>query len=118
MRRLLFLLALLLCGCGVNPGKNPDRIEIAGTVTLAGKEVHGVILNLQVTGTGTPASLPVTKGTVKGTVTPGKYTYYLSAASSPADFKAVPEIFRAGSLERQIVIKGTGPVEIAFEFDK
>jgi len=115
VRRFFVLIALVLFGCGVNPGTNPDPVDIEGKVSLAGKEVNGVTLNLQVVGTGTPVSLPVSKGAVKGKVTPGKYTYFLSQASNASAFKAVPEKYREGSLERQIVIKGAGPVEFTFE---
>lgn len=115
LKRFSVLLVVMLVGCGVNPGKTKESVEIEGTVTVAGKPVNNVTLNLQVTGTGTPATLKVTKGAVKGLVTPGNYTYYLSQASSAADFKSVPAKAKEGSLDRQIEIKGPGPV--AFTFD-
>jgi len=61
------------------------------------------------------ATLPVTNGSTKGVVTPGKYTYYLSQASNPAAFEAIPEKFRAGSMDRQIEIKAGGTVDFSFE---
>jgi hypothetical protein len=115
VRRFFVLIALVLFGCSVNPGTNPDPVEIEGKVALAGKDLDGVILNLQVTGSGTPLTLPVTKGAAKGKATPGKYTYFLSQGSNANAFKAIPEKYREGSLERQIVIKGAGPVEFKFD---
>jgi len=109
------LIVLVLFGCTGNPGTNPDAVDIDGKVTLAGKDVNGVVLNLQVTGTGTPLTMVVSKGAVKGKVTPGKYTYFLSQGTSATEFKAVPAKYREGSLEREIEIKGPGMVDFKFE---
>jgi hypothetical protein len=109
------LFGCMLVGCGVNPGKNADPVDIDGKVTLAGKDVSGVVLNLQVTGEGTPLVMPVEKGACKGKVTPGKYTYFLSQASNATAFKDVPAKYREGSMDRQIEIKGPGPVAFNFE---
>jgi hypothetical protein len=115
MRRLAFVLLLPL-GCGsVNPGKTADPVEIEGRVAIKGRALDGVTFNLQPTGEGTPLSLPVKKGTVKGSVTPGKYTYFISEGRSGSALAAVPAKYRAGSMDRQVEIKGTGPVELTFE---
>jgi hypothetical protein len=60
------------------------------------------------------ANLPITNGKVKGSVTPGKYTYYVSAADSETAFGAIPEKHREGSMDRQIDIKSAGTVDFAF----
>jgi hypothetical protein len=115
MRRFAFLLLLLPLGCGsVNPGKTGDPVEIEGRVAIKGQAVDGLTFNLQPTGDGTPMTLPVKKGAVKGTVTPGKYTYFLSEGPARSAFAAVPAKYRAGSMDRQIEIKAAGSVELAF----
>jgi len=120
MRKLTVLIVsalALVVGCNsVDPGKSADMVDVSGTVSRGGKPVTDVTLNLQPTAKGsTQAALPVKNGQFKGKVTPGKYTYFLSQASNASAFKAVPEKYREGSLERQIVIKGAGPVEFTFE---
>jgi hypothetical protein len=102
MRKLILLLALVLIGCGNNVGQNPEAVEISGRVTLSGKPVSDVTLNLQPTGTGTQAALPVKAGEFRGKVTPGRYTYYISQGPKAASFQAIPAKYRSGSLDRQI----------------
>jgi hypothetical protein len=104
MRKLIPLLGLaLLIGCGINPGTNPDQVDITGRVTLpGGKAVTNVTFNLQPTGTGTQAFYPVKNGEFKGKATPGKYTYFISEGASAAAFKTIPAKYRAGSMDRQI----------------
>jgi hypothetical protein len=105
MRKLFPLAALVLIGCSSDPGKNPEQVDVSGKVTLAGKAVSDVFLNLQPTGSGTEARLPVKNGEFKGKLTPGRYTYYITEDSKrPAAFQAIPEKYRAGSLDRQINI--------------
>ncbi|CAN5391459.1 hypothetical protein BH10PLA2_BH10PLA2_32810 [soil metagenome] len=102
------LLGLVLTGCSgyINPGKNPDPVQISGTVTSNGKNLSDLVLNFQPTGSGVQAVFPVKDGKYSGTVTPGTYTYYLSEGRSAAAFKAVPQSWRAGSMDRQQAIEG------------
>lgn len=115
MKRFGLLLVLGLIGCSVNPGRNPDPVEIEGNVTLAGKKVNNVVLKLLVTGKGLPADIQVKDGKYKHAVTPGKYAYFLSEGSDAAAFAAVPEKYRDSSTERQIEIKSAGTVDIVFD---
>lgn len=116
MRKLTPLLAtLLLFGCGINPGKNPDQVDITGRVTLpGGKAVTGVTFNLQPTSTGTQAFYPVVKGEFKGKATPGRYTYFISEGPSAAAFNAIPAKYRAGAMDRQIDV-GPGALNVTLE---
>jgi len=104
VKRLLLLLCLAVFGCGTHVSRNPDPVEVEGRVTLKSKPLTGVTVNLQPTGSGAQASLPVKNGKFKGSVTPGTYTYYLSEGTSAADFKAIPEKYREGSMDRQVEI--------------
>lgn len=115
MRWLFALIPCAIFGCGYNPGVNPDAVDVEARVTLAGKSVNDVNLNLQPTGTGTQAVIPVKNGVAKGPVTPGKYTYYLSEGKKAASFASVPEKYRAGLLDRQIEIKSAGSIEFVFD---
>jgi hypothetical protein len=115
MRHAILFAALVLAGCGVDPGRNPDPVEVSGRVSLRGKPVGDVVLNLQATGEGVQAALPVTGGTFKGTVVPGTYTYYFTETKSPAGLKAIPEKYHRGSLDRQIKITGGEPLTLALE---
>jgi hypothetical protein len=108
------LAVLVLVGCGVNPGKNAEPVDLEGKVSIAGKDVSYGTLSLQPTTKGTMATLPISNGKVKGVVTPGKYTYYISAASTEEAFEAIPEKYRSGSMDRQIEIKTAGTVDFAF----
>lgn len=107
MRRTTLLVALLIAGCGYkDPGKNPDPVEVSGRVTKGGRPVTDVVLNFQSTGDGTQAAVPVKSGDFRATITPGKYTYYISEVSGKTTaFAAIPEKYRNGSLDRQIEIE-------------
>ena len=102
MRKISPLLGLVLVGCAGDPGRNPDPVEVTGSVRVAGKPVTDVVLNLQPTGAGGQAAVPVRNGEFKGTVVPGRYTYYFTEGRAPAAYRAIPEKYRAGSLDRQI----------------
>lgn len=107
MRKLLPLLAGVLIGCG-DVGRNPEPVAVSGSVTLMGKPVSDVTLNLQPTGRGGQAALPVKAGAFQGKVTPGRYTYYISQGAKAASFRAIPEKYHAGALDRQLdVAEGT-----------
>lgn len=105
-----------LAGCSSNPGKNPEPVEITGRVTLpGGKAVDDVTFNLQPTGPGGQAALPVTNGEFKGTVMPGRYTYYLSEGKRAASLQAVPQKYRTGSMDRQITVAAGAKLEVSLE---
>lgn len=104
-RHQLPLLALLiaLAGCrGINPGINPDPVDIKGKVTSKGKPLTDVTITFQPTGTGGEAIMSVKNGEFKGSIIPGKYTYYFTDSKRST---AIPEAYRAGSLSRQIDVK-------------
>ncbi len=112
MRKRIPLLVVVLVGLGcggVNPGTNPDQVDITGKVTLAGRLVNDVTFNLQATGVGTQAAYPVKAGAFQGKATPGKYTYFISEGTNASAFKAIPEKYRQGAMDRQINV-GSGSV--------
>lgn len=118
MRKLLPVVALFIAvGCSkVDPGKNPEMSEITGTVALKGQPISDVILNLQPTGTGTMATIPVTQGKFKASVTPGKYTYFISETPrGAAVFAKVPKQYHAGSMDRQIDITAGMTLDIKLD---
>ena len=87
-------------------GRPPTRWRSPGRVTKGGRPVSDVVLNLQPTGDGTQATLPVKGGDFRGSITPGKYTYYISEANGKTKaFASIPEKYREGSLDRQIEIE-------------
>jgi len=102
MRKLIPLLGLVLIGCMRGPGRNPDPVEVSGTVQLAGKPVSDVVLNLQPTGDGGQAAIPVKNGEFRGSVIPGRYTYYFTETRNLTAFRGIPDKYRSGSLDRQI----------------
>jgi hypothetical protein len=104
MRKLIPLLGLVLIGCTRGPGHNPDPVEVSGTVQAGGKSVTDVVLNLQPTGTGGQAVIPVKNGEFRGSVMPGRYTWYFTETKNLTAYRSIPEKYRAGSLDRQIDI--------------
>ena len=95
MRKLFPLAALVLVGCYSNPGTNPEPVDVSGKVTLAGKTVSDVFLNLQPTGSGTEARLPVKNGEFKGKLTAGalhllRHRGLEEACRLPGDSQQVP----------------------------
>ena len=102
----MFLVLSFLAGCGYeNPGKQGEPLEITGRVTKGGKAVTDVVLNFQATGEGRQASMPLKNGEFKGSMTPGKYTYFFSEMDGKSKaFVGIPEKYRQGSLDRQIEI--------------
>lgn len=115
---LLPLLTLALIGCdsvGATASKNPDPVEISGKVSLAGKPVSNVVLNLQPTESGAQATADVKDGIFKATVTPGKYTYFLSEGKVAQAFASIPEKFRAGAMDRQIDIAAGTSLDLKLE---
>lgn len=115
MRTLVLLAGLLVVGCGVNPGKNPDPVEISGKVTRGGRPITDVVLNLQPTGSGTQAMYPVVNGEFKGKATPGKYTYYFSQGRNPANFRGIPEKYQSGAMDRQVDISAGASLTLTID---
>jgi hypothetical protein len=112
------LIGLVLVGCSTNPGKNPDPVEVSGKVTSSGgKPVTDVVLNLQPVGIGGHATATVKNGEFKAAVIPGKYTYFFAEGSKapPAAFRAIPEKYRAGAMDRQIEIKAGTVLDLKLE---
>lgn len=104
MRRFTFLI-VLLCGCGgINPGINPDPVEVTGKVTSGGRPVNDVTLVFHAIKGGVQASVLVRQGQFTRAVVPGTYTYYFTKGASPAGLTSVPEKYRAGDMERQLQI--------------
>jgi hypothetical protein len=96
---------LALTGCGAAAPTEPD-VEVMATVTQGGKPVSDVVINFQPTGLGLPKIVPVKDGTFLTTMTPGTYAYYFTPGKAKAAFDAIPEKYRAASLERQIDVNG------------
>lgn len=115
MRKLIPLAALVLIGCSVDPGKNAEQVDISGRVSQGGKVVTDVTFNLQPTGMGTQATLPIKDGEFKGKVTPGRYTYYITEGSKPAAYTGIPEKYRAGSMDRQIDVTAGSTLNITLD---
>ena len=117
MRVWTLLLLSLLCGCGgVDPGTNPDPIDLTVNVTMAGKPANDLKFNFQPTGPGAlPAVVDVVNGKVQAKVNPGMYTYYITAGKSPAIFNAVPKAYHEGSLDRQIEVKPGETLEVKLD---
>jgi hypothetical protein len=112
---LLVVVLLPLVGCKINPGKTSEPVEITGRVTQNGNPVNNVTLNLQPTGKGTQAALPVKNGEIRGSVTPGKYTYYVTESGNPAALKSIPEKYHLGSLDRQVEISSGSTLTITLD---
>lgn len=113
MRSLFLLFGLVLCGCTASTGKNEEPVEVSGRITHNNKPVSGVTVNFQPTGRGAQASNSVKDGNYKVTITPGKYTYYLTEGSNNTN--AIPEKYRAGSLERQVEITSAQTLNLDLE---
>jgi hypothetical protein len=104
----LFVLVFAI-GCGnKSVKKNAEPVEISGSVSMGGRPVNDVVFNLQPTGDGAQATLPVKDGAFQGTVTPGTYTYYISETRNARAFEAIPEKYRSGAMDRKVeVASGT-----------
>ncbi len=110
MRSLWCCVLLTMClGCGgISVTPTPEAVTISGEVTQDSKPVNDVKLNLQVTGDGLPAVIDVVDGKFTAEVVPGKYTFFITPGKSANSFKAIPEEYRAGSLDREYeVSEGT-----------
>jgi hypothetical protein len=119
---LLVTLAAAVGGCGGYASTTPgESVDVTGQVTGPdGKPVSGFQVVLQPTGgAGQEVFFPLkADGGFAGKVVAGTYTYYLKpgkgAATEQALFKMPPAV-RAGSMERQIEVKGGGePLVLKF----
>jgi len=115
MRILSVALMLTCVGCGSAVVPTADRIDLTGELTQDGKPVTGVKLNLQPTGNGLPAVIDVVDGAFNAEVVPGTYTYYVSPGKKAEDFKAIPESFQSGSMERQFDVADGTTLELTIE---
>jgi len=117
MRSWTFFVLLGLCGCGgVNPGVNPDPIDVIVNVTVAGKPADDLKFNFQPTGPGAlPAVFDIVEGIATAKVTPGKYTYFVTAGEDPENFDSVPTAYHQGSMERQLEVKPGEMIEIKLD---
>ena len=112
----LALLLLIATGCGgVSITPTADPVSLSVSVTVAGKPANDINFNFQPVEGGLPATVLVTNGKFEAQITPGKYTYFITAGKSPAGFKPVPAAFHAGSLERLIEVKAGEPIDIKLE---
>jgi hypothetical protein len=112
----LILGILLLAGCGgasVTP--NPDPVDVTVTLTAGGKPVNDVKFNFQPTDAGLPAVVDVKDGKVQTNVTPGKYTWFVSAGKTETALNAIPAQYHAGALERQFEVSGGETLELALD---
>ena len=112
----IFLVAAI-AGCGgVSVTANPDPVAVTGNVTLAGKPATDIVVNLQPIEGGLPAVVTVKDGKFEAQVTPGKYTYFVTKASTPSGERSlakVPAVFLQGAMDRVIEVTGPGPLEFA-----
>lgn len=98
---------LLLAGCGsTDPGTNPAPQLTLLEVTMGGQPVNDVKFNFQPVGSGLPAVVEIKNGKGEFEVTPGEYTYFISAGKSDATLKKVPEKYLTGALDRKFEVKG------------
>jgi hypothetical protein len=118
LRSLLSLMLIgALAGCGgVSVTPNPDPVAVTGNVTLAGKPVTDIAVNFQPIEGGLPAVVTVKDGKFEAQITPGKYTYFVSKASTPTGERSlskVPTPLHQGAMDRVVEVTGPGPVELA-----
>ena len=85
------------------------------SVTAGGKPVSGMKFNFQPTESGLPAVAEITDGKCQTKVTPGKYTWYVSAGKDEALLSTVPEEYLEGAMERQIEVKGGDAIEVSLD---
>ncbi len=116
MRILCAVLVLASLGCGgVSVAPFSDPVDVTGKVTMSGKPLTDVKLNFQPTGDGLPAVVDVKGGAFTAKLTPGKYTYYMTPGKKEAAFKAIPEKYLAGSMDRQHEIAAGTTLELLLD---
>lgn len=112
---LLLILLSAAVGCGgVTATPFSEPVSVTGNVQMAGKPATDIAINFQPTGDGLPAVVQVKDGKFEAQVTPGKYTWYVSKASSKTGDKSlskVPATFQQGSMDREFEVTGPGPLD-------
>lgn len=112
---LLLMLLSAAVGCGgVTATPFSEPVSVTGNVQMAGKPATDIAINFQPTGDGLPAVVQVKDGKFEAQVTPGKYTWFVSQASSKTGERSlskVPAAFQQGSMERQFEVTGPGPLD-------
>lgn len=111
---LAFFSAGIGCG-GPTVTVNPNPVEMTFNVTRGGKAVTDLRLNLQTIGEGSEAFGMIENGVAKVTVTPGTYTYYVSAGKSEASLKEIPEAMQSGAMDRKLEITTGATVDIKLD---
>jgi hypothetical protein len=105
-----------MLGCSSNPGMVADRVPIEGTVTLNGKPVGNVALQLQPLDVGQLVVMDVAAdGRFRGEAVPGRYAYSFTVASGDrkgSAFKAIPSQYHDTNMERTIQVRGGSPIEL------
>lgn len=116
VRTLLSLLVLGMLGCGgVSVGTNPEPVDVSGKVSLAGKPVTDMKLNLQPMTAGChPVVAEVTNGDFQAKAGPGKYTYFLSEGKDKAAFAAVPDKYHSGAEDRTVNVSSGATLNLEF----
>ena len=112
---LLLILLAAAVGCGgITPTTFSEPVSVTGNVQMAGKPATDIAINFQPTGDGLPAVVQVKDGKFEAQITPGKYTWFVSKASSKTGEKTlskVPAAFQQGSMDRQFEVTAAGPIE-------
>ena len=107
IRNLFAITVLFFAGCGsTDPGTNPAPQLTLLEISMGGQPVNDVKFNFQPVGSGLPAVVEIKDGKGEFEVTPGEYTYFISAGKSDATLKKVPEKYHTGALDRKFEVKG------------
>lgn len=112
------LVALLSSGTGCGGPTvttNPGPVDMTFNVTRGGKPVTDLRLNLQAIAEGSEAFGMIENGVAKVTVTPGTYTYYVSAGKTEATLKDIPEAMQSGAMDRKLEITAGATVDITLD---
>jgi hypothetical protein len=118
----LGLIAATFAGCGGYDKTTPGTdVEVSGSVNGPdGKPLKDCMIYFQPTGgLAQPAQFPIKDGKFSGKMLTGTYTYYINAPQTgdvkkgEAAIKGLPEAWKAGSLDRQVVVKG-GEITLKF----
>jgi hypothetical protein len=110
------LLSLVGCG-GVKVNQNPQQSEVTVSVTTKGQPVDDVKLVMLAVDDkgGGQAEGVVSKGKVKLTVYPGKYTYYVEAGKTETSFSKIPAAYHQGAMDRTVEIQAGSTLELKLD---
>jgi hypothetical protein len=108
----VLLLSLVGCG-GVTVNKNPQQTEITLKVTTKGQPVDDVKLVMLAVDDkgGGQAEGVVAKGTVKLSIYPGKYTYFVEAGKTETSFSKIPSAYHQGAMDRTVEVQSGSELE-------